>query len=141
MFKNVSESNRGNYTCIASNSQGQISSTVMVTPVIAPKFVVKPQGPIQVNEMGSVMIHCAATGDPKPKIQWDKDLDYINVSNSDSSRLNILDNGTLYFTEVHLEDEGLYGCTIGSSAGFKREEAHLTVKRKSRILANADSSR
>lgn len=102
----------------------------MVTPVIAPKFVVKPQGPIQVNEMGSVMIHCAATGDPKPKIQWDKDLDYINVSNSDSSRLNILDNGTLYFTEVHLEDEGLYGCTIGSSAGLKREEAHLTVKRK-----------
>lgn len=44
--------------------------------------------------------------------------------------MNVLDNGTLYFTEVHLEDEGIYGCTIGSSAGFKREEAHLSVRRK-----------
>lgn len=129
IFKNVSESDRGNYTCRAANSQGEINATVVVTPVIAPKFIVKPQGPIQVNEMGSVMIHCSATGDPKPKIQWDKDFDYLNISNSDASRLNVLDNGTLYFTEVHLEDEGLYGCTIGSSAGLKREEAHLSVRR------------
>lgn len=129
IFKNVSESTRGNYTCRAVNSQGEINATVVITPVIAPKFIVKPQGPIQVNEMGSVMIHCAATGDPKPKIQWDKDLDYLNISNSDASRLAILDNGTLYFTEVHLDDEGTYGCTIGSSAGLKREEAHLNVRR------------
>lgn len=103
---------------------------VIVTPVIAPKFIVKPQSSIQVNEMGSLMIHCLATGDPMPKIQWDKDFDYLNISNSDSSRMNILDNGTLYFAEVHLDDEGLYGCTIGSSAGFKREEAQLSVRRK-----------
>lgn len=152
----MSEAMRGNYTCRATNSQGEISATVVITPVIAPKFVVRPQGQ-QVNEMGSVMIHCAgieyyslnnlilyvqsranfyslnyltATGDPQPKIQWDKDLDYLNISNSDASRLNILDNGTLYFTEVHLDDEGVYGCTIGSSAGLKREEARLNVRRK-----------
>lgn len=130
VFKNVTESDRGNYTCVAANSQGQISATVVITPVIAPQFVVKPLGPIQVNEMASVMIHCVATGDPKPKIQWDKDLDYLNITNSETSRLIVLDNGTLYFSEVHLEDEGLYGCTIGSSAGFKREEAHLTVRRE-----------
>lgn len=91
IFKNVSESDRGQYrygyilrhcdqleiylkfiknefieySCHASNDQGEISATVVVTPVIAPKFLVKPQGPIQVNEMGSVMIHCAATGNTK----------------------------------------------------------------------------
>lgn len=126
----MSDSNRGNYTCRATNNQGEISATVVVTPVIAPKFLVKPQDAIQVNEMGSIMIHCSATGDPKPKIQWDKDFAYLNFSNSDASRLNVLENGTLYFTEVHLDDEGIYGCTIGSSAGLKREEAHLSVKRK-----------
>lgn len=109
---------------------GEISAIVVVTPVIAPKFLVKPQSRIQVNEMGSLMIHCLATGDPKPKIQWDKDFVYLNISSSDTSRLYVLDNGTLYFNEVHSEDEGLYGCTIGSSAGLKREEAHLSVKRK-----------
>lgn len=133
VFKNVSESDRSNYTCRAFNSQGEISATVVVTPVIAPKFLVKPQGPLQVNEMGTVMIHCAATGDPQPKIQWDKDFVYLNISNSDASRLNVLDNGTLYFTEVHLDDEGLYGCTIGSSAGLKRAEARLNVKRKCHV--------
>ncbi|XP_055311098.1 tyrosine-protein kinase-like otk isoform X2 [Sitodiplosis mosellana] len=136
VFKNVSESDRGNYTCRAVNSQGVISATVVVTPVIAPKFLVKPQGAIQVNEMGSVMIHCLATGHPKPKIQWDKDFDYLNISNSDTSRLNVLDNGTLYFTEVHLEDEGLYGCTIGSSAGLKREEAHLSVRPSEELITD-----
>ncbi|XP_031627847.1 tyrosine-protein kinase-like otk [Contarinia nasturtii] len=136
IFKNVSESNRGNYTCRAASNQGEISATVIVTPVIAPKFLVKPQGAIQVNEMGSVMIHCSAIGDPKPKIQWDKDFDYLNISNSDASRLNVLENGTLYFTEVHLEDEGLYGCTIGSSAGLKREEAHLSVRPSEEQIAD-----
>lgn len=130
IFKNVSESDRGIYTCHAINTQGQISATVIVTPVIAPKFIVKPQSLIQVNEMGSLMIDCLATGDPMPKIQWDKDFDYLNISNSDSSRIKIFDNGTLYFAEVHLDDEGLYGCTIGSSAGLKREEAQLNVRRK-----------
>lgn len=78
---------------------------------------------------------CSWLGDPKPKIQWDKDFELLtNISNSDTSRLNVLDNGTLYFTEVHLEDEGLYGCTIGSSAGLKREEAHLSVRRMLNLI-------
>lgn len=78
IFKNVSETDRANYTCTASNDQGEIKATVVVTPVIAPKFLVKPQGPIQVNEMGSVMIHCAALGDPKPRIQWDKNFEAMS---------------------------------------------------------------
>lgn len=81
--------------------------------------------------MGSTMIHCQATGDPMPTIQWDKDLTYIaNSNNSETSRFNIYENGTLHISEVHLEDEGRYGCTIGSSAGLKREEIRLNVKRK-----------
>lgn len=70
IFRNVSEKDRGEYVCHARNDQGEISATVVVTPQRAPKFLVKPQGPIQVNEMGSVMIHCSAVGDPLPKIQW-----------------------------------------------------------------------
>lgn len=95
--------------------------------MVAPKFVVKPMN-IQANEFSSVMMHCLATGDPKPTIQWDKDLVLLNVNNSLSNRISVLDNGTLYFTEVHLEDDGIYGCTIGSRAGLKREEAKLFIR-------------
>ncbi|XP_055382342.1 tyrosine-protein kinase-like otk [Condylostylus longicornis] len=128
IFKNVSSENKGNYTCIATNSQGQINATVNVQIVVAPKFAVAPEGPIQAVEMGVANFHCQAIGDPKPTIQWDKDLQYLSENNTDQNRFKFLENGTLQITEVHLDDEGRYGCTIGSSAGLKREEVRFIVK-------------
>ncbi|XP_053690254.1 tyrosine-protein kinase-like otk [Sabethes cyaneus] len=129
IFRTVTTDHRGNYTCVATNSQGEISASVVVNVVVAPKFEVAPEGSIQVAEMGTVHIHCVATGDPKPTIQWDKDLQYLHSSNqSEENRYRILDNGTLMLSEVHLEDDGKYGCTIGNSAGLKREEVHLIVR-------------
>lgn len=127
-FQNVTENDKGNYTCIANNTQGTIIATVTITTVVAPQFVVKPIGPIQVNELSSVMIHCMATGDPKPTLQWDKNFVLLSVNNTVPNRITLLENGTLYFNEVHLDDEGNYGCTIGSLAGLKREEAKLIVR-------------
>ncbi|KXJ83484.1 hypothetical protein RP20_CCG003257 [Aedes albopictus] len=130
-FRTVSTDHRGSYTCVASNSQGEITASVQVHVVVAPKFEIAPEGSIQVAEMGTVFIHCVATGDPKPTVQWDKDLQYLHSSNqTEEERYRILDNGTLVLTEVHLDDDGNYGCTIGNSAGLKREEVHLIVKRK-----------
>ncbi|KAG4069728.1 hypothetical protein HA402_008566 [Bradysia odoriphaga] len=128
IFKNVTIDDKGNYTCVASNTQGIIKATVSITAVVTPKFLVAPKGPIQAYEMNSVMIHCQATGDPMPTIQWDKDLEYIVNNDQNSSRFHILENGTLHIVEIHLDDEGAYGCTIGSSAGLKREEIRLNVK-------------
>lgn len=113
-----------------------ITATVVITTVIAPRFEVRPEGPIQVNEMGTAMIHCLATGEPTPTIQWDKDLEYITPNNTDYNRIVILENGTLHFLEVHVEDEGVYGCTIGNSAGLKREDARLNVKSKLNEIRN-----
>lgn len=129
-FKNVTSDDKGNYTCIAINAQGQINVTITINPVVAPKFLLGPKGPIQINEMGTTMIHCQAIGDPKPTVQWDKDLQYLSNNHSNDNRFRILENGTLHIIDVHLEDEGKYGCTIGNSAGLKREEIHLIVKRK-----------
>ncbi|KFB47498.1 hypothetical protein ZHAS_00015452 [Anopheles sinensis] len=134
VFRNVSAEHRGNYSCVATNSQGEIRATVSVNVVIAPKFEIAPEGTAQVAELGTVQFHCVATGDPRPTIQWDKDLQYLHApaaktnATSEEERFRILENGTLVLTEVHLEDEGRYGCTIGNSAGLKREEVHLIVR-------------
>ncbi|XP_050091800.1 tyrosine-protein kinase-like otk [Anopheles aquasalis] len=146
VFRAVTADHRGNYVCVASNSQGEIRASVAVNVVVAPKFVTAPEGTVQVSELGTVQFHCVATGDPKPTIQWDKDLQYLHstaqtggggggdgqAGNGSSEaledRVRVLPNGTLVLTEVHLEDEGRYGCTIGNSAGLKREEVHLTVR-------------
>ena len=38
-----------------------------------------------------------------------------------------MENGTLFISEVHKEDENNYGCTAGSSAGLNRKEVRLVV--------------
>ncbi|XP_075167352.1 protein tyrosine kinase 7 [Haematobia irritans] len=127
-FKNVTSEHRGNYTCVAINSQGQINATVSINVVVAPRFLVAPEGPIESMESGVAIMHCQATGDPKPTIQWDKDLQYLSENNTDRLRFHFLENGTLEIRNVQPEDEGSYGCTIGNSAGLKREEVRFIVK-------------
>jgi len=127
-FKNVSAEHRGNYTCLATNSQGQINATVSINVVVAPRFSVAPVGPIETVEQGVAVIHCQAIGDPKPTIQWDKDLQYLTENNTDRQRFSFLENGTLVIRNIQAEDEGKYACTIGNSAGLKREEVRLLVR-------------
>ncbi|KAH8362345.1 hypothetical protein KR200_000746 [Drosophila serrata] len=128
IFRNVNSDHKGNYTCLASNSQGQINATVAINVVVTPKFSVPPVGPIETAELGTVVMHCQAIGDPKPTIQWDKDLKYLSENNTDRERFRFLENGTLEIRNVQVEDEGSYGCTIGNSAGLKREDVQLVVK-------------
>ncbi|XP_016839619.1 inactive tyrosine-protein kinase 7 isoform X2 [Nasonia vitripennis] len=123
-FNGVLEEDKGNYTCVASNSQGQIKHTIKIDVVISPKFTIKPEN-VTAIEGSSVLLHCAAEGDPKPAIQWDKDS---RMNNLNGDRFEVMANGSLHIKEVYLSDEGKYGCTAGNSAGLKREEGHLSVR-------------
>jgi len=40
---------------------------------VTPKFTVEPDNPTYADEGLPIVIDCAAEGDPKPTIQWDKD--------------------------------------------------------------------
>ncbi|XP_066594792.1 tyrosine-protein kinase-like otk isoform X2 [Prorops nasuta] len=124
-FNGVLEDDKGRYTCIATNTQGSINHTINIDVVIGPKFIVQPQNPTEAVEGYPVILHCAAEGDPKPTIQWDKNS---RLNNLESPRFEVFPNGSLYIREVYLSDEGKYGCTAGNSAGFKREEVQLNVK-------------
>lgn len=127
-FKNVSNSHSGNYICIANNTQGNIIATVSINVVVAPRFVAPFNGNIYVSEYETTTLNCQATGDPKPTIKWDRDSQYLNENNTDASRFKFFPNGTLQINNLKLDDEGRYGCTIGSSAGFKRDEIILVVR-------------
>ncbi|XP_033223240.1 tyrosine-protein kinase-like otk isoform X2 [Belonocnema kinseyi] len=124
-FNGVLESDKGHYTCIATNPQGSINHTIIVDVVVSPKFTIQPQNPTEAIEGYPLMLHCAAEGDPKPTIQWDKDS---RMNNLNGSRFEFLSNGSLYIKEIALTDEGKYGCTAGNSGGLRREEIQLNVK-------------
>lgn len=107
----------------------KIMLMVLKTKIIsvAPKFSVLPKNPTEAVEGYSVMIDCVVEGDPKPMIQWDKNS---RMNDFDKSRFKVLENGTLYISEVYREDENNYGCTAGNSAGLNRKEVRLIVHSK-----------
>ncbi|KAH9375066.1 hypothetical protein HPB48_015900 [Haemaphysalis longicornis] len=122
-FQGVRAQDAGRYTCVATSTQGLINATVRLDVIMMPRFTVQPSLTRAV-EGYSAMLHCKATGDPEPTIQWDRN----NVLNNfDPQRYRVLDNGTLYISEVHRDDDGKYGCTAGNSGGLRRVEASLVV--------------
>ncbi|KAL1485994.1 hypothetical protein MTO96_031585 [Rhipicephalus appendiculatus] len=121
--RGVRAQDAGRYTCVATSTQGLINATVRLDVIMMPRFTVQPSTTRAV-EGYSVMLHCKATGDPSPTIQWDRN----NVLNNfDPQRYRVLDNGSLYISEVHRDDDGKYGCTAGNSGGLRRVEASLVV--------------
>lgn len=122
-FQGVRAQDAGRYTCVATSTQGLINATVRLDVIMMPRFTVQPS-PTRAVEGYSAMLHCKATGDPLPTIQWDRN----NVLNNfDPQRYRVLENGSLYISEVHRDDDGKYGCTAGNSGGLRRVEASLVV--------------
>ena len=69
--------NQGYYTCVANSS---IHVTTYVYVVVSPKFTIKPPKSMEVTNGEDVLINCVAKGDPKPSINWDKDMELDNFN-------------------------------------------------------------
>lgn len=93
---------------------------------ILPQFEIPPQEYLEVVEMQSVIINCSGTDNST--VKWDFETTIINSENDD--RFHIYENGSLLLHEARQDDSGRYGCTIGNSAGFKRSETHVVIKRE-----------
>uniref|UniRef100_A0A671MGJ9 Inactive tyrosine-protein kinase 7-like n=1 Tax=Sinocyclocheilus anshuiensis TaxID=1608454 RepID=A0A671MGJ9_9TELE len=71
-FSTVTWADAGNYTCLASNSQqGEIRAVVQLTVAVYVAFKLKPEN-MTVYQGHTTVLHCQATGDPLPFIQWKK---------------------------------------------------------------------
>ncbi|XP_066148461.1 tyrosine-protein kinase-like otk [Euwallacea fornicatus] len=123
-FNKVTSKDKGKYNCVASNSQGTINASITIDVVVAPRFVVPPQTPVNANTGEAVTIDCIVQGDPEPTIQWDKNL---KMNDFDLTRFAVLPNGSLHISEVYPDDQNKYGCTAGNSAGLNRREVQLLV--------------
>ncbi|GIY43566.1 inactive tyrosine-protein kinase 7 [Caerostris darwini] len=125
-FNRVLSTDTGKYMCVATNSQGIINATIDVDVIVMPKFSVQPSDTVA-NEGDPVTLHCLAEGDPLPIIQWDKNNE---LNGFNHKRFKVLENGSLYASEINTDDEGKYGCTAGNSGGLRRHEVTLIVRAK-----------
>ncbi|GBM72631.1 Down syndrome cell adhesion molecule-like protein Dscam2 [Araneus ventricosus] len=80
-FKRVSSSDRGHYTCIASNMASSTNLTTQLIVNVPPQWTVEPRN-ISVVLGNTVWMDCAAVGFPAPNILWKKMI-YTGVESSE----------------------------------------------------------
>ncbi|KAL0159279.1 hypothetical protein M9458_043004, partial [Cirrhinus mrigala] len=81
-FTTVTRADAGNYTCLASNSlQGEIRAVVQLTVAVYVVFKLKPEN-TTVYQGHTAVLHCQATGDPPPFIQWKKKDKFLEADKS-----------------------------------------------------------
>ncbi|KAJ8285013.1 hypothetical protein COCON_G00038630 [Conger conger] len=126
-FSKVTRSDSGNYTCSASNSlQGEIRAVVLLNVAVYVKFKMEPDN-TTVYQGHMAILHCQATGDPEPYIQWRIKDKFLDPS---QSRFKKMANGSLVIRDVSTEDTGKYTCIAGNSCDIRSTFAELYVVEK-----------
>ncbi|KAL4612862.1 inactive tyrosine-protein kinase 7-like [Arapaima gigas] len=126
-FSKVTRSDAGNYTCRASNSlQGEIHAVVHLMVAVYIQFKVEPES-TTVYQGHTAVLHCQATGDPEPYIQWRIKDKFLDLSRS---RFLKMPNGSLVIEGVSMEDTGKYTCIAGNSCNIRSTSADLYVVEK-----------
>uniref|UniRef100_A0A3P9A7C4 Inactive tyrosine-protein kinase 7 n=1 Tax=Esox lucius TaxID=8010 RepID=A0A3P9A7C4_ESOLU len=126
-FSRVTRDDAGNYTCVASNSlQGRITAPVQLTVAVYITFNLEPEH-TTVYQGHTAILHCQATGDPEPFIQWKKKDKFLEPR---KSRFQKMPNGSLIIHDVSTEDTGSYTCIAGNSCNIGHTSAELYVVEK-----------
>ncbi|XP_026133517.1 inactive tyrosine-protein kinase 7 [Carassius auratus] len=127
-FRTVTRADGGNYTCVASSSsQGQIRAHVHLTVAVEVEFKLQPEQ-TTVYQGHTAVLHCQASGDPQPYVQWM--LRDTQLLSSSSSRFQKMQNGSLVISDVSTEDTGVYTCIAGNTCSIRDTAAQLYVVEK-----------
>nr|XP_019959389.1 PREDICTED: matrix-remodeling-associated protein 5 [Paralichthys olivaceus] len=134
----VTDKDSGDYLCMARNKLGDDYVLLRVTVLTRPaKIEQKRQRSSQeVMYGGDLKVDCVASGLPNPEISWAlPDGTMVNpvkqrdhVSGGRSRRYLVFDNGTLYFNDVGMPEEGDYTCYADNQVGKDEMKVRVKVK-------------
>lgn len=121
----VQESDRGLYSCLASNEAGEarrnFSLEVLVPPSIENEDV---EETIEVLEGDPTHLACNASGHPQPMVTWFQDGQVL----ADGDTHHVSSDGTLLWVpQANLSSAGHYSCIATNAAGVKTKHFKLSV--------------
>ncbi|XP_071603650.1 matrix-remodeling-associated protein 5 isoform X2 [Heliangelus exortis] len=147
----VTDKDAGDYLCVARNKIGDDYVVLKVNVMMKPaKIEHKNENNHKVKYGGDLKVDCVATGLPNPEISWGlPDGSMINTfmqsddSGSRTKRYVVFDNGTLYFNDVGLREEGDYTCYAENQIGKDEMKVRVkvvaepaTIKNKTYVVIN-----
>ncbi|XP_066559318.1 contactin-2 isoform X2 [Amia ocellicauda] len=129
----------GMYQCVAENKHGTIySNAELKVQVQAPDFRLNPvRRLIPAARGGQVMMKCRPRAAPKPTLFWSRGTELL----SNSSRVTIYADGTLWIQNISRADEGKYTCFAENFLGKANSTGILSVRDATKITlvpSNAD---
>uniref|UniRef100_A0A8C2CMV1 Sidekick cell adhesion molecule 1b n=1 Tax=Cyprinus carpio TaxID=7962 RepID=A0A8C2CMV1_CYPCA len=121
----IMPSDAGNYTCLASNSEGLVNATIALT-VLSRTFISTPPEDQRVIKGTTAVLNCTATHDPRVTVRyaWKKGTKPLSVSIG--GRVSMKE-GSLHISQTWSGDIGDYTCRVISPAGNDSKTARLEV--------------
>ncbi|XP_007941083.1 protein sidekick-1 [Orycteropus afer afer] len=134
----------GNYTCYATNTEGSLDASAVLT-VWNRTFIARPPEDGVVIKGTTATLHCGATHDPRISIRYVWKKDNVMINPSSSSRIVVEKDGSLLISQTWSGDIGDYTCEIISQGGNDSRTARLEVIElphpPQNLLASLDTSR
>uniref|UniRef100_A0A8C2D3J9 L1 cell adhesion molecule, paralog a n=1 Tax=Cyprinus carpio TaxID=7962 RepID=A0A8C2D3J9_CYPCA len=123
-FKNISESDSGEYQCTSTNLQGMITHTYSIT--VEGTLFVFCGGISQLYAPGdTVKLDCKADGIPTPDVTWSINGNLLTDIDPDPKRS--LKHGVLTLKNVELSDTAVYQCKAVNKHGSILINAYVYV--------------
>ncbi|KAK2850516.1 hypothetical protein Q7C36_009299 [Tachysurus vachellii] len=134
-IQSVTDKDHGDYICLARNKFGDDFALLKVTVMMkAAKIERKQFNNHKVLYGGDLKVDCIASGLPNPEIKWSlPDGTMINsIMQSDDNGVRtktyvVFDNGTLYFNNVGIKEEGDYTCYAENQIGIDEMKIRIRV--------------
>ncbi|XP_027698233.1 matrix-remodeling-associated protein 5 [Vombatus ursinus] len=131
----ITDKDAGDYLCVARNKIGDDYVVLKVNVMMKPaKIEHKKENDHKVIYGGDLKVDCVATGLPNPEISWSlPDGSMVNTfmqsddSGGRTKRYVVFNNGTLYFNEVGMREEGDYTCFAENQIGKDEMKVHVKV--------------